>query len=163
MGELKYRMDVLAPKHKMVIDLEGRFDPKILRRMPEIMASVLGIPLYKVYEEKLMWDVSSGEKVDIFGKWVAFDTEIDPHSILRYVVEARGFYNPKEGKGKLNLVFKGFVDTKVKYITVIDKKLKEQYLKTIYLSRRKELRKIGWLSLEKLYREIRKILGIEGE
>ncbi len=163
MGELVYSMDVLAPKHKMVIDLEGRFDPKILRSMPEIMSSVLGIPLYKVYEDKLMWDISPGERIDIFAKWVALDTEIDPHSVLRYVVEARGFYRPKERGGRLNLTFKAFVDTKMKYFTVIDKKLKEQYVKTIYLPRRKELRKIGWIYIEKLYREVKKLLGIEGE
>lgn len=161
MGELKYSMDILAPKHKITIVFEGKYSPSLLRNMPNILSSVLEIPLYKVYEDVIQWDVSPGEKINIYCKWTASETEVDAHSTIRIVVEAKGNYFPKQGGGKIELIIKGFVDTTFEYRTVLDKKLKEQYVKTLYHRRRMELRKIGRFYIEKLDKALRKILGVK--
>ena len=157
---LKYSMDILAPKHKITINYNGKYSPSILRNMPEILSSVLEIPLYNVFEDVIMWDVSPGERIDFYCKWTASETEIDPYSTIRVVIEAKGKYFPKEGGGNIQLVIKGFVETKLEYLTIMDKKLKEQYVKILYHRRRVELRKIGRLYLEKIDRKFRELLGI---
>lgn len=153
-------MDILAPKHKIVINYTGKFSPSLLRNMPNFLSTILEIPLYKVYEDVVMWDVSSGERIDFFCRWVAIETEIDPHSTIRIAIEAKGSYFPKDGSGKIQLVIKGSVDTTFEYLTPVDKKLKEQYIKTLYHKRRIELRKIGRLYIEKINRAFREFLGI---
>lgn len=160
MGVLKYSMDILAPKHKITINYKGKFSPSIIRNMPDFLASVLGIPLYKVYEDVIMWDTSSGDRISFFCKWTALETEIDPHSIIKIIIEARGYYFPKEGNGNIQISIKGFVETTFEYFTPIDKKLKEQYAKTLYQKRRIELRKIGKLYIERIDRALRELLGI---
>lgn len=157
---LKYSMDVLAPKHKIVINYTGKFSPSLLRNMPNFLSRILEIHLYKIYEDVIMWDVSPGDRIDFFCRWIAVETEIDPHSTIRIVIEAKGCYFPKEGNGKIQVVIKGFIDTSFEYFTPIDKKLKEQYVKTLYHKRRMELRKIGKFYIEKIERALRELLGI---
>ncbi len=160
-GTLVYSTDVMAPKHKMTLSFKAKIPlPNILRNMPEILSRTLDIPLYKVYEPVFMWDVS-GEPVDIYCKWVIADTEIDPHSVIRIIVEIFAKYDRKTGEAWGSINIKGFIDTTFHYATIIDKKFKEAFMKTLYKKRRSELRKIGRIYIEKIEKTLRELFHVE--
>ncbi len=160
-GELIYSTDILAPKHKISLSFKSKIPlPNILRNMPEILSRTLDIPLHRVYEPTFMWDVS-GEPVDIYCKWVVAETELDPHSVIRIIVEIFAKYDRKTGEAWGTINIKGFIDTTFHYTTIIDKKFKEAFMKTLYKKRRAELRKIGRIYMEKIEKTLRELFRVE--
>ena len=160
MGTLRYSLNILAPRPKISIRHSGRFSPSFLRNMPFFLSSILKIPLYKIYEDIIKWDVS-GAKASFYCKWTILETEVDPFSIIKISVETAGACDTKENTGSLGIDIKGSIETVMEYKTPFDKAFKEQYIKTLYNKRRAELRKIGKFYIETIEREIKKALGVE--
>jgi|GEM_PF-3422823 len=159
-GKIVYNMDALAPKHKVTINYSGKVTPSFFRNFPYLISQATGIPIYKIAENKFMWDFSSPEKIEVWCKWVAVETEVDPHARIDIIVEIKGYYYPKTQTCDIGITIKCFIRVVFEYWTVFDKKIKEQYAKTIYLSRRRYVRTAAINLVEKLERAIREQLGI---
>jgi hypothetical protein len=135
MGEIKQRVEVLAPHYLKTLKFSGYHPSRTLKIMPPLMKETFKVTSTNFFEDVIKWD-TSGETTMFFGAWRGKYTE-DERTTRWIQVKVQGEQNEKTLKGKVTIWLRSYLITTFKYSNPIIKEFLRLYSYYFYSERRR--------------------------
>ena len=159
MGEIKQRVDVLAPHYLKTLKFSGEHPSKLFKIIPPLIKTVFKITSTNFFEDVIKWDDTTENNM-FYGEWRGKDGK-DERTTLWVSVKIQGEQDEKTKKGNVTVWLRTYLITKFPYASVIDKELLRVYSYYFYSERRRKYTEDARRLLSILEKEIRTQLGIE--
>lgn len=158
MGEVKQRIEVLAPHYLKTLKFSVDHPSRVLKIMPGLMKNTFKVTSTNFFEDQIKWD-NLTEMNKFYGAWRGKDSK-DERTVLWVEVKVQGEQNEKTKKGNVTIWLRSYLMTKFSYGNEIVKSILRLYSHYFYSEQRRvytdEARKL----LDILEKEIRVQLGI---
>ena len=135
MGEIKQRVEVLAPHYLKTLKFSGYHPSRTLKIVPTLIREVFKITSTNFFEDVIKWDNSSENNM-FFGAWRGKDTK-DERTTLWAQIKVQGEQNEKNLKGNVTVWLRSYLITTFQYSNPLIKELLRLYAYYFYSERRR--------------------------
>jgi len=160
MGELKQRIEVLAPHYLKTLKYSGDHPSLVLKFMPGLIRNIFKITSTNFFEDIIKWD-NLTENNTFFGAWRGRDGK-DERTTLWAEVKVQGEQNEKTKKGNVTIWLRSYLITKFPYSNALHKGILRIYSHYFYSEQRRRYTEEARRLLDILEKEIRVQLEIGG-
>jgi len=158
MGELRQKIDVLAPHYLKTLKYNGDNPSRVLKIIPPLMKVCFKITSTNFFEDIVKWD-NLTENNMFYNVWRGRDGK-DERTTLWVEVRVQGEQNEKTKKGNVTIWLRSYLITTFRYSNEIMKSLLRMYSYYFYSNQRRVYTEEAKKYLDRLETEIRKQLGI---
>lgn len=158
MGEIKQKIDVLAPHYLKTLKYNGEQPSRVLKIIPPLMKSIFKVTSTNFFEDIVKWDNLTENNL-FYNVWRGRDGK-DERTVLWVEVRVQGEQNEKTKKGNVTIWLRSYLTTTFKYSNEIMKGLLRMYSYYFYSEQRRRYTEEARRLLDILEREIRMRLEI---